>query len=79
MFESMSSTYKDLSERIISRLKKDESDKKLINGQLFIGIGGGPGSGKSTTAEAVRDLVNQLLGDEHAAVVLPMDGFHYSR
>jgi len=76
MFEIMESTYNDLSQRILQRL---EQDKTLQNGQLFIGIGGGPGSGKSTTAEAVRDKLNDSLQDENAAVVLPMDGFHYSR
>merc|ERR1712048_40502 len=42
------------------------------------GVGGGPGSGKSTLAEAVVERVNGKLGME-AAVVLPMDGFHFSR
>ena len=73
---SMSSTCNDLSERIVSLL----NDKKnLRNNQLFIGMGGGPGAGKSTIAEGVRDRVNELLQDENAAIVLPMDGFHYSR
>ena len=44
----------------------------------WVGIGGGPGSGKSTLAEAVAKLVNDDAGEE-ICVVLPMDGFHYSR
>ena len=44
--------------------------------QVWIGITGGPGAGKSTVAEAVaakcRDLGVQ-------ATALPMDGFHFSK
>ncbi|KAG8461847.1 hypothetical protein KFE25_013866 [Diacronema lutheri] len=42
--------------------------------QYWVGIAGGAGSGKSTLARAVRDA----LGPE-VAVVLPMDGFHYTK
>ena len=45
---------------------------------VWIGIGGGPGAGKSTLAEAVAGRVNRAQGRE-CCVVLPMDGFHYSR
>lgn len=45
--------------------------------QRWIAIAGGPGSGKSTLAAAIAERVNaQSPG---ACVVLPMDGFHYSR
>ena len=46
--------------------------------QWWVGIGGGPGSGKSTLSAAVVAGVNAAVGKE-VAVVLPMDGFHYSR
>lgn len=44
----------------------------------WVCIAGGPGSGKSTLCEAVAALVNEAAGKDRA-VVLPMDGFHYSR
>jgi len=45
--------------------------------QRFIAIAGPPGGGKSTFAEAVCASVNaSTQGD--LAVVVPMDGFHYS-
>ena len=51
--------------------------------QIFIGIAGGPGSGKSTIAEQVRDLINQRNpnGDKsrHECAVVGMDGYHLSR
>jgi pantothenate kinase len=47
--------------------------------QLWIGIAGGPGSGKSTTAAAVSAKINAITGNDKYSVVLPMDGFHYSR
>lgn len=71
----MDSVYDDLARRTISRLSLGPP---LRNGQLFVGIGGGPGSGKSTLSAAVRDRINGILG-EATAVVLPMDGFHHSR
>ena len=43
-----------------------------------IGISGPPGAGKSTLAAAVAGRVNRAQGRE-CCVVLPMDGFHYSR
>jgi len=45
---------------------------------VWIGIGGGPGAGKSTLAAAVAGRVNRAQG-RACCVVLPMDGFHYSR
>lgn len=56
--------YNDLAESL-----RDKGDGE----QYWVGIAGGPGSGKSTLAAAVA----ARLGD--IAVVLPMDGFHYSR
>ena len=39
----------------------------------LVAIAGAPGSGKSTLAEAV---VGELVARGHAAVLMPMDGFH---
>jgi len=43
------------------------------SGRLLVGIAGVPGSGKSTTAHEVAQLLNEA---GTAACVLPMDGFH---
>ena len=51
--------------------------------QVFIGIAGTPGSGKSYLAEQVRDRINERNPngdkDSQEAVVIPMDGYHLSR
>lgn len=58
--------YDELAGELRGRIQQDR--------QLWIGIAGGPGSGKSTLAAAVASR----LGSD-VAVVLPMDGFHFSR
>jgi pantothenate kinase len=82
--ELMLSTYDALASRLIDRYERGRND--LRNNQLFVGIAGGPGSGKSTLCAAVAKLINEqtqtaMQGEEEAceAVVLPMDGYHYSR
>jgi pantothenate kinase len=80
--DQMLPTYQSLATRLIERYNTDNT---LRNNQLFVGIAGGPGSGKSTLAAAVADILNSKLSDASngndakAAVVLPMDGFHYTR
>ncbi|CAD0081447.1 unnamed protein product [Aureobasidium vineae] len=44
--------------------------------RVIIALAGPPGSGKSTAAQNIVDLLNQDH-DEPWAQVLPMDGFHY--
>ena len=68
---AMAPTYKLLAKHLLSR--ESSSGKPH-----WVCIAGGPGSGKSTLAEAVCALINEESGVERA-VVLPMDGFHYSR
>ncbi|KAL7539070.1 hypothetical protein ACHAXR_013275 [Thalassiosira sp. AJA248-18] len=91
----MLDTYDNLATRLISRYEKDAASNSLRNNQLFVCIAGGPGSGKSTLSSAVVQRINekmQAVNDEGdgpdddgpdaaslSAVVLPMDGFHYSR
>lgn len=53
-------------------------DRDTTGSPHWVCIAGGPGSGKSTMAAAICELVNEAAGRERA-VVLPMDGFHYSR
>lgn len=73
--ELMIPTYHRLASMLMDgRLTKKGSDRQ----QYWVGIAGGPGSGKSTLASSVRDIINDLSGTD-IAVVLPMDGYHYSR
>lgn len=65
--KSMSEVYDSLASRCVAGASE---------GPVWIGIAGGPGAGKSTVAQEVSTRVSQLGVD---AVVLPMDGYHYSR
>ena len=67
----MAPTYRQLADHLIGRCPVGIPPH-------WVAIAGGPGSGKSTLAEAVAELINEANGSERA-VVLPMDGFHYSR
>ena len=75
----MSDTYASLVDRLISRYERQSAANELKNNQLFVGIAGGPGSGKSTLAHAVSEAINSRMNASSACVVLPMDGFHYTR
>ena len=88
---AMIPTYEMLANRLLKRLEESSFE----GGQLWVGIAGGPGAGKSTLAEAVARRVNSLYftslssssssssssasPSSPIAVVLPMDGFHFSR
>jgi pantothenate kinase len=76
---AMSDTYASLVDRLISRYERQSAANELKNNQLFVGIAGGPGSGKSTLAHAVSEAINARMKVNDACVVLPMDGFHYTR
>eukprot|EP00967_Tisochrysis_lutea_P154200 scaffold305807_cov36-Tisochrysis_lutea.AAC.1 len=69
----MASTYDSLSQRLLARLARLEEGEAW-----WVGIAGGPGAGKSTLAAAVCERINAAAGSE-VSVVIPMDGFHYSR
>lgn len=81
----MLNTYDELATRLIHRYELDASSNKLKNNQLFVCIAGGPGSGKSTLSMAVAQRINERMMPAAngemvpASIVLPMDGFHYSR
>ena len=47
------------------------------NDQHWVAIAGGPGSGKTTTAVCIAERLNAIKPD--SCVVLPIDGFHYSK
>lgn len=44
------------------------------NRRIMIGIAGGPGSGKSTMAATLVDMLNEMV--PHSAAVMGMDGYH---
>jgi pantothenate kinase len=48
--------------------------KAKSSSRFMVGIAGPPGSGKSTTAEVLRDA---LKAEGESAIVVPMDGFHF--
>jgi len=47
-----------------------------ITKQFWLGIAGGPGAGKSTLSQLICSNLNSL---GCSTIVLPMDGYHYSR
>jgi len=69
----MVATYDRLCDRVLEKLSS------LGGGETWwVGIAGGPGAGKSTLAMAVCERINAAAGSD-VSVVVPMDGFHYSR
>eukprot|EP00607_Mallomonas_marina_P010058 CAMPEP_0182417354 /NCGR_PEP_ID=MMETSP1167-20130531/1801_1 /TAXON_ID=2988 /ORGANISM="Mallomonas Sp, Strain CCMP3275" /LENGTH=234 /DNA_ID=CAMNT_0024590839 /DNA_START=181 /DNA_END=885 /DNA_ORIENTATION=- len=69
----MYTTYNSLCQHLIGKVESLSGNKKY-----WVGVGGGPGAGKSTLSAAICSKINEIL-NEYVAVVLPMDGFHYSR
>lgn len=70
----MVETYNSLSKQLLRTMaERDQAGAP----PLWVGIAGGPGAGKSTLAAAVAERVNAAAPG--SCVVLPMDGFHYSR
>lgn len=53
------------------------SSRTSNNRQYWIGIAGGPGSGKSTVAHAMAQRLNALV--PNSTCVIGMDGWHYSQ
>jgi len=71
----MEITYDKLAVRLKEKVPSDDSKR-----QYWVAIAGGPGSGKTTTATEVAKRLNQNVdSDKKVCVVLPMDGFHYSK
>ncbi len=48
---------------------------RAATGRVIVGLAGAPGSGKSTVADGLADLLNEA--QPGMAAVLPMDGYHY--
>jgi len=71
--DQMKSTYEALATYIIDKVLPTCNDR-----QYWIGIAGGPGSGKSTLSSAIAERINDITKSP-TAIVIPMDGFHFSR
>ena len=56
----------------IGQQQRQEED----NQQYWIGLGGGPGSGKTTVANRIANLLNSQVAEEETCIVIPMDGWH---
>ena len=67
---SMDRVYNELASQL--HIHQDDPVK-----QHWVAIAGGPGSGKSTTAVSVAKRLNARK--PNSCVVLPLDGFHYSK
>jgi len=64
----MEANVEALAQEILSSLSQDE--------RYLLGLVGPPASGKSTLAAQLVDFINR--GGQSRAIVLPMDGYHYS-
>lgn len=78
--DTMESTYQDLARRLLSHFDSLEG-KNPGPARLVIAISGGPGSGKSTIAEAVARRVQLMPGRSclPKVAVVSMDGYHLPR
>lgn len=67
---TMEETYTRLTEKLRSRV--DGTGESTT--PWWIGVAGGPGTGKSTVAETVCARLNEMSPD--SSIVIPMDGWH---
>ena len=58
-------------DRLVDKLKPKLNED---SSSYWIGVAGGPGSGKTTVATKVADRLNEIKED--SALVIPMDGWH---
>ena len=71
----MEDVYHILGRRVLMAAKQPTSTE---NARYMVAVIGCPGSGKSTLAKQTTKIVNAIQQEE-VAVVLPMDGYHYTR
>lgn len=49
------------------------------NAQVYIAIAGAPGSGKSSLALRLVNIINKLKNDSEYSILIPMDGYHFTQ
>ena len=69
---NMNETYEYLTDKLEPKLKTKTQQEQPK--QHWIGVAGGPGSGKTTISEIIAGRLNQI--EPESAVVVPMDGWH---
>ena len=66
---------------VVHKLAAELSERYLelaADERLIVGIAGIPGAGKSTISSHIVGEVNKRFEGKEPAIVVPMDGFHYS-
>jgi pantothenate kinase len=73
MDKSFPNNLKSISETILSKVNVNTSNR------FIVGIAGGPGSGKSSFAIKLKELINSksTKSKSDLAQIFPMDGFHW--
>jgi len=71
---NMMRKYDQLASTLLQRI----TNTNTPDNQYWVGIAGPPGAGKSTLSAAVSQRLNELAQTE-VSIVLPMDGYHYTR
>ena len=72
-FDTELASLTELADQVISRANAQA--RTGSSDRVLVAIAGPPGSGKSTTADELVDLLNKRTPG--SAAVLPMDGYHY--
>jgi len=61
----------------IAKELRSKLEKLPLDERFMLGIVGYPGAGKSTASRVIVDAFNKL-SDSEAAIVVPMDGYHFA-
>lgn len=78
----MDQTYRSLADCILSKWEEKKAKVATTNGtrnatpRLIVAVAGPPGSGKTTIANKVVDIINSLPSKSPKTIVISADGFH---
>ncbi|KAJ4863529.1 hypothetical protein T069G_00059 [Trichoderma breve] len=78
----MDQTYRSLADCILSKWEEKKAKAATANGtknstpRLIVAVAGPPGSGKTTIANKVVDIINSLPSKSPKTIVVSADGFH---